>query len=155
LLPDSGAGAAELARFRREAEAVAALRHANFVHIYDIGEHDHRPFFVLEFVEGGSLARKLLGGPLPPIQAAEFVQTLARAMHCAHQNGIIHRDLKASNILLMADGTPRIADFGLAKRVDAPGDLTRSGAVLGTPQYMAPEQALGQGHRIGPSTDVY
>src|SRR5262245_45120274 len=130
LLPDSGAGPEELARFRREAEAVAALRHANIVHIYDIGEQDGRPFFVLEFVDGSSLARRLAGQPLPPGEAAQLLETLARAMHHAHQSGIVHRDLKPTNILLMADGTPKIADFGLAKKLDAPGSQTRTGAIL-------------------------
>jgi serine/threonine protein kinase/WD40 repeat protein len=155
LLADGGAGPEELARFRREAEAVAALRHANIVHIYDVGEKDGRPFFVLEYVDGGSLARRLARQPLPCAEAAELVATLARAMHRAHENGIVHRDLKPANILLMADGTPKIADFGLAKKLDATGEQTRTGAVLGTPNYMAPEQALGQTRDIGPATDVY
>jgi serine/threonine protein kinase len=155
LRPDSGAGPEELARFRREAEAVAVLRHSNFVHIYDIGAQDGRPFFVLEYVEGGSLARRLAGQPLPPRQAAELLETLARAIHCAHQRGIVHRDLKPANVLLMADGTPKIADFGLVKKLDATVDQTRTGAVMGTPSYMAPEQALGRTRDIGPATDIY
>jgi serine/threonine protein kinase len=155
LLPNSGAGAEELARFRREAEAVAALRHANFVHIYDVGEQDGRPFFVLEFVDGGSLASRLATLPPPPGEAARLLETLARAMHRAHQSGIVHRDLKPANILLMADGTPKIADFGLAKKLDAPGSQTRTGAILGTPSYMAPEQAQGRTSDIGPASDVY
>jgi serine/threonine protein kinase/WD40 repeat protein len=155
LLPDSGAGPEELARFRREAEAVAALRQVNFVHIYDIGEREGRPYFVLEFVDGGSLSQRLAGRPLPPGEAAQLAETLARAMHAAHECGIVHRDLKPTNILLMADGTPKIADFGLAKKLDAVGEQTRTGTVMGSPSYMAPEQALGRTHAIGPATDVY
>jgi serine/threonine protein kinase len=155
LLPDSGAGPAEVARFRREAEAVAALRQANFVHIYDFGEHDQRPYFVMEYVDGGSLAQRLAGQPLPWRQAAQLLATLARAMHAAHQCGIVHRDLKPTNILLMADGTPKIADFGLAKKLGRSADLTGSDAIVGTPNYMAPEQALGQSRDIGPAADIH
>src|SRR5262245_46615174 len=138
LRPDSGAGPEELARFRREAESVAGLRHANFVHIYDIGEQDGRPFFALEFVEGGSLASQLAQQLPQPDEAARLVETLARAMHVAHQNGIVHRDLKPANILLMSDGNPKIADFGLARKQDTSGLKTHTGAILGTPCYMAP-----------------
>src|SRR5262249_5013126 len=138
-----------------EAEAVAALRHANFIQIHDIGEQDGGPFFVLEYVEGGSLARRLGKGPLPPDEAARLVEILARAMHCAHQNGIIHRDLKPANILLMADGVPKITDFGLAKKLDGSGSQTQSGAIMGTPNYMAPEQALGRTREVGPAADVH
>jgi serine/threonine protein kinase len=155
LRSDCGAGPEELTRFRREAEAAAVLRHANLVHIYDVGEYDRRPFFVLEFVDGGSLADRLDGKPLPPRRAAELVETLARAIHCAHQGGVIHRDLKPANVLLMADGTPKITDFGIAKKLDATADQTRSGAVMGTPGYMAPEQAMGKTTAIGPPTDVH
>jgi hypothetical protein len=154
LLPGA-AGPEELARFRREAEAIAALRHANFVHIYDVGEQECRPFCVLEFVDGGSLAQRLAGRPLPPGEAAQLVATLARAVHCAHQLGIVHRDLKPTNILLMADGTPKIADFGLAKMLHGPGGNTFSGAILGTPGYLAPEQAQGRSGTVGPAADVY
>jgi serine/threonine protein kinase/Flp pilus assembly protein TadD len=165
----------EVARFRAEAEAVAQLQHPNIVQIYEIGEHDGRPFFSLEYVEGGSLAHRLGGTPLPPPQAAELVRTLALAMHAAHQRGIVHRDLKPANILLgnREQGTgnreesrsslfpvpcslfPKIADFGLAKRLDGDSHLTQTGQVVGTPSYMAPEQALGQVRAIGPLADVY
>ncbi len=151
------AGAAERARFRAEAEAVARLQHPHIVQIHEIGEQDGLPFFTLEYMEGGSLARQLGGKPQPPQAAARLVQTLARAMHVAHQQGIIHRDLKPANVLLTADGQPKISDFGLAKRLEEGSSPTLSGAILGTPSYMAPEQALGksQGRTLSPATDIY
>jgi len=114
IVSGAHANAQDLARFQCEAEAVASLQHPNIVQIYEIGEQEGLPYFSLEFVAGGSLARKINGTPLPPQQAAELVHTLACAMQAAHQRGIIHRDLKPANILLTADGTPKIADFGLA-----------------------------------------
>jgi tetratricopeptide (TPR) repeat protein len=149
------AGPAERARFRQEAEAVARLQHPNVVQIYEIGEHDAHPFLALEFVDGGSLAARLAGAPQPPRQAAGLVETLARAVHAAHGRGIIHRDLKPANVLLTADGTPKVADFGLAKCLDAEAGDTPSGAVIGTPSYMAPEQARGRSREVGPLADVY
>jgi tetratricopeptide (TPR) repeat protein/predicted Ser/Thr protein kinase len=151
----SQAGPEELARFRREAEAVAHLQHANIVQIYEVGEHQGQPYLSLEFVDGGSLEEKLARSPLPAHQAAALVETLARAMYAAHQKGILHRDLKPANVLLMADGTPKITDFGLAKRLDVESAQTRSGALIGTPSYMAPEQATWAVGPIGPPTDVY
>jgi WD40 repeat protein/tetratricopeptide (TPR) repeat protein len=148
------ASAADLARFRTEAEAIARLQHPHIVQVFEVGEHQGTPFFSLEFCPGGSLANRLTGTPLPPRQAAELVEVLARAMQAAHLAGIIHRDLKPGNILLGADGTPKITDFGLAKKLDEAGQ-TGSGALLGTPSYMAPEQARGRGKEIGPATDVY
>ena len=151
ILAGAHAGPEELARFRSEAEAVARLQHPNIVQIYEVGEHDGRPFFSLEFVEGGSLDRKLAGTPQPPREAAALVETLARAIHAAHQRGVVHRDLKPANVLLTADGTPKITDFGLAKRLGRRPGQTQTGAVMGTPSYMAPEQAAGktQGGRAG------
>jgi tetratricopeptide (TPR) repeat protein len=145
----------ELARFRQEAEAVARLQHPNVVQIYEVGEHGGHPFLALEFVEGGSLAARLAGTPQPARQAAELVETLARAIHDAHGRGIVHRDLKPANVLLTRDGTPKISDFGLAKRLDVEAGRTPSGAVLGTPSYMAPEQARGKSREVGPLADVY
>jgi serine/threonine-protein kinase len=145
----------ERGRFLREAEAVAGLRHPNIVQVHDSGELDGQPYFVMEFVEGGALARKLAGTPLPARDAARLLATLADAVRVAHEGGIVHRDLKPANILLTADGTPKIADFGLARHFDGGSALTLSGAPLGTPSYMAPEQAIGKGRQAGPATDIY
>ena len=144
-----------LARFRIEAEAVARLRHPNIVQIYDIGEVDGLPFVSLELLEGGDLKDQLAGTPQPGIRAALLVATLARAVHAAHEARIVHRDLKPSNVLLTADGVPKITDFGLAKRLESDDHQTQTGDVMGTPSYMAPEQALGRNKDIGPAADIY
>jgi serine/threonine-protein kinase len=145
----------ELSRFFREAEAVAGLQHPNIVQVYDVGELEGRPYFTMEFVAGGNLAEALARVPQPAARSVRLIATLASAVDCAHQRGIVHRDLKPANILLTADGTPKIADFGLARRFDGGPELTRSGARLGTPSYMAPEQALGKSSAVGPLIDVY
>jgi tetratricopeptide (TPR) repeat protein len=155
LISGAYAGPHERARFQREARAVASLRHANIVHVYDVGEHEGRPYFTMELLEGGSLARALAGTPQPARQAATLVATLAEAMQVAHRGGIVHRDLKPANILLTADGTPKIADFGLARYFHEEATLSLSGARIGTPSYMAPEQVNGKGAAIGPATDIY
>jgi serine/threonine protein kinase len=155
ILAGTHAGEDERQRFRDEAEAVARLQHPNIVQVYEVGEADGHPFFSLEFCPGGSLAAKLSGTPLPPKEAAALVEQLARAVHHAHQRGIVHRDLKPANVLLAEDGTPKITDFGLAKRVEEGSGLTASGVIRGTPSYMAPEQAGGCGKRVGPAADVY
>lgn len=180
------AGEKELTRFRTEAELIARLQHPNIVQIYDIGDVAGRPYFVLEYVAGGSLAQHLDGTPQSARLAAQFVEVLARAVHAAHADGVVHRDLKPANILLVqaqqdaakvVDKTcgpspfapngspmkavPKIADFGMAKCAVADGDaqlqrsLTVTGDVLGTPSYMAPEQAMPDGHSIGPAADIY
>jgi tetratricopeptide (TPR) repeat protein/tRNA A-37 threonylcarbamoyl transferase component Bud32 len=155
LLSGAYADLHELARFQREAEAVAGLNHPNIVQIHDVGELDGKPYFTMEFVEGQSLAEALAGMPQPARPTAEFVATLARAVQVAHEGGIIHRDLKPANVLLAMAGMPKIADFGLARRFESDADLTMSGARIGTPSYMAPEQAAGQTSLIGPSADIY
>jgi hypothetical protein len=150
----AGAGGEELARFHREAEAVARLQHPHIVQIHEVGEHAAGPFFAQELVQGGSLAQALNGDAWPARPAAQLLETLARAVHHAHQRGIVHRDLKPDNVLLTADGTPKITDFGLAKYLDVSAGPTPTGAILGTPSYMAPEQAAGQ-TAVGPAADVY
>ena len=144
----------EVARFRIEAEAVAQLQHPHIVQIYEIGQKDGCPYYSLEFVEGGSLARQLDGKPWPAEKAARLVEALARAIHHAHLHGIVHRDLKPGNVLLTVNGQPKVTDFGVAKRLDSNLGHTRTGAVLGTPSYMAPEQAEGK-RAVGPAADVY
>ena len=145
----------EVERFRREAKAVAGLHHPNVVQLYDVGDIEGRPYFTMEFVEGGSLAEGKTGGPQPARQAATLLAVLARAVQAAHQSGVVHRDLKPANILLGADGTPKISDFGLARRLDNAAHLTQTGAPIGTPSYMAPEQARGQSKEVGPAADIY
>jgi WD40 repeat protein/tetratricopeptide (TPR) repeat protein len=155
ILAGAHAGPQELARFRTEAKAVARLQHPNVVQIHEVGEHDGLPYFSLEFVDGGSLHKKLAGAPQQPGAAAQLLETLARAVHAAHERGIVHRDLKPANVLLTADGVPKVTDFGLAKHLDDDSGGTLSGAILGTPSYMAPEQAAGRTKEIGPLSDVY
>jgi serine/threonine protein kinase/Flp pilus assembly protein TadD len=179
-----GAGAEELARFRREAEAAGRLQHPNLVQIYEVGTHAGLPYLCLEYVDGGNLAELVAGLPHPARPAAALMQLLARAMHYAHEHGIVHRDLKPANILLQSGSTPedaeerrgnetaripprsaafsavkdfipKISDFGLAKLLHEEARLTRTGLVLGTPSYMAPEQVLPGRQSIGPAADVY
>ena len=178
ILAGGHAGEADLARFRTEGEAIARLQHPNIVQVYEIGQHDGKPFFSLEFCVGGSLDRKLAGTPIDPKEAAKLVRTLAQAMHAAHEANVVHRDLKPANILLSFSrdaessersearraplrrlrvaakrARPKITDFGLAKKLDESGQ-TQTGAIMGTPSYMAPEQAEGK-KDIGPPADVY
>src|SRR5262245_7559662 len=149
------AGPQELARFRIEAEAVARLQHPNIVQVFEGGESDGHPYCALEFVEGGTLASKIGGQPLPAKDAAKLVEVLARAVQLAHSRNVVHRDLKPANVLLAADGTPKITDFGLARQIDSDSGDTQAGQVMGTPSYMAPEQASGRTHDAGPAADVY
>jgi tRNA A-37 threonylcarbamoyl transferase component Bud32 len=155
IVSGAHAGAAERARFRTEAEAVARLHHPGIVQIYEVGEQAGCPYLALEFVNGGSLAQRLDGTPMPPRRAAQLLLDLARAVQHAHEQGIVHRDLKPANVLLTETGAAKIADFGLAKLVDVEQGQTQTGAVLGSPSYMAPEQAEGKARAIGPATDVY
>jgi hypothetical protein len=145
---------ADSARFQAEAAAIARLQHRNVVQVYEIGTHQGLPYICLEFCGGGSLRKKLAGTPLPPREAARLTLTLAKAVHAVHQKGIIHRDLKPANVLLAEDGSPKIADFGLVKTLGEMGE-TITGAILGTPSYMAPEQASGRSKDVGPACDVY
>jgi serine/threonine protein kinase len=165
----------ELARFRIEAEAVAQLQHPNIVQVYEVSSHDGCPFLSLEFVDGGSLQQKLSGEPQPVLHAAQLMQLLAQAIDFAHGKGIVHRDLKPANVMLTVPqapgsketmtgaaalvgefyGAPKIADFGLAKRVEEDTGATRTGAILGTPNYMSPEQAEGRSKEVGPLADQY
>jgi WD40 repeat protein/tRNA A-37 threonylcarbamoyl transferase component Bud32 len=145
----------ELVRFLTEVETAARLQHPHIVPIYEVAKAGRRPYFTMELVAGGSLADKIHGTPQPARRAVQLLEALARAVHFAHQHKIVHRDLKPDNVLLTADGTPKITDFGLAKRLELGTGLTQTGAVLGTPSYMAPEQVGGKPAAIGPATDVY
>ncbi len=154
ILAGEHAGPEALARFRAEAEAVARLQHPNVVQVYEVGEHAGLPFLSLEYCPGGSLDKKLATAPMPSAQAAALIRTLAEAVQAAHAAGVVHRDLKPGNVMLDATGTPKITDFGLAKRLGESG-ATATGAIVGTPSYMAPEQADCKGRPVGPAADVY
>jgi formylglycine-generating enzyme required for sulfatase activity/tRNA A-37 threonylcarbamoyl transferase component Bud32 len=154
VLSGGHATSEERLRFLAEAEAIAAVRHPGIVQVHDFGTHDGLPYFSLELCEGGSLAGKLAGGPLPPGETARLVEQVARAVQAAHERGIVHRDLKPGNVLLDGNGQPRVTDFGLAKRTEISDGLTRTGTVVGTPSYLAPEQAQGK-KEVGPAADVY
>jgi eukaryotic-like serine/threonine-protein kinase len=149
------ATAADRARFRAEAEAAAKLDHPNIVPVYEVGELDGQPYFSMKFVAGTTLARLLADGPLEPREAAALLVPVAKAIHFAHRHGLLHRDLKPSNILIDADGQPHVTDFGLAKRITDQHGPTLTGAIVGTPSYMSPEQADGRRGAIGPASDVY
>jgi serine/threonine protein kinase len=156
ILAGAHAGDQLLSRFGIEAEAVARLQHPNIVQIYEVGQQEGLPYFSLEFVDGGPLDSRISGKPQAPREAAQLIETLARAVHFAHRQGIIHRDLKPANILMTQAGVPKITDFGLAKRLEE-GDSseTKSGTIMGTPCYMSPEQARGDVRTVGPLSDLY
>ena len=143
----------ELLRFLAEADAVAAIQHPNVVDVYECGDHNARPFLVMEFLPGGSLAEKLRARNLAPHEAAELVLKIARGVQAAHDAGVVHRDLKPGNVIFDPTGEPRVCDFGLAKRGNV--NLTQTGTIMGTPAYMAPEQARGRTKFVGPQADVY
>jgi tetratricopeptide (TPR) repeat protein len=157
LLAGGYASTRDVERFQREARAVAALRHPNIVQVFDTGELDGVPYFTMEFMEGGSLHQALAGNPLPATKAVASVAILARAVQAAHDSGIVHRDLKPGNVLMTADGTLKIGDFGLARRLDVDQQpaITLTGAHVGSPSYMSPEQVTGSTSVIGPCIDVY
>jgi serine/threonine-protein kinase len=153
ILAGGHAGEQERKRFLAEAEVIASIQHPGVVQVFDYGTQDGLPYFVMEFCPGGALADRLNGKPIPEADAARLVASLADAVHAAHEKGVVHRDLKPGNVLLTADGSPKVADFGLARQADG-SRLTATGAIMGTPAYMAPEQARGL-KAIGPAADVY
>ena len=155
ILAGAYAGPEAAARFLSEAEAVARLQHPSIVQVFSLGDHEGLPYLEMEYASGGSLAASLDGRPRPAREAARLVETIVRAVHHAHGQGIVHRDLKPANVLLAADGSPKVTDFGLAKLLDADAGLTRTESVLGSPSYMAPEQAEGRHKDVGPAADVY
>ncbi|HEY4261073.1 MAG TPA: serine/threonine-protein kinase [Schlesneria sp.] len=155
ILASEWASAEEIARFQVEARAAARLRHRNIVGIYEVGEEAGRHFFAMDFVEGQSLSAVIARKPMPTEQAARWMVLIAHAVDHLHTQGLIHRDLKPSNILIDAEGEPMVTDFGLAKAFDTDGGATRTGAILGTPSYMSPEQASGRNALVGVRSDVY
>ena len=155
LLRRDLASPADLARFRSEAEAAARLDHPGIVAILEVGEHDGLPFYSMRFIEGTTLARRLAEGSITVREGALLLAKVADAIQAAHGRGVLHRDLKPSNILIDAAGEPHVSDFGLAKRLEADQSVTHTGAILGTPCYMSPEQAAGSRGEIGPSSDVW
>jgi serine/threonine-protein kinase len=155
LLRRDLATAADLARFRSEAEAAARLDHPGIVSIFEVGECGGHPFYSMRFIEGTTLAKRLATGGVLPREAAAILARVAEAVDAAHRGGVLHRDLKPSNILIDAAGKPHVSDFGLAKRIEADQDVTHTGAILGTPCYMSPEQAAGSRGDVGPTSDVW
>ncbi|MCA9130320.1 MAG: protein kinase [Planctomycetales bacterium] len=142
-------------RFRLEAEAAAALHHANIVAIHEVNEFEGLPYISMQLVDGGTLHDRIQAGPLPLAESAQLVKTIADAVHYAHQRGILHRDLKPANVLLDQDSKPYVTDFGLAKQMGNSVEVTRSGAILGTPSYMSPEQAMGRVKSLSVAADIY
>ena len=165
ILRGATASLADLARFRGEAETAARLNHPSIVPVYEVGQQGDLPFFTMRYVEGHTLASRVADGPLPGREAARLLAPIARAIAAAHQQGVLHRDLKPSNVLIDENGEPYVSDFGLAKRLTPDSDdaaaiadaaqLTQTGAIIGTPGYMSPEQAAGSRGSIGPASDVY
>jgi serine/threonine protein kinase len=142
-------------RFVAEAETIAKLKHPNIIQIHAIGDHEGTPYVELEYADGGNLSVRMDGKPWSPVVSARLIEAVARAIHEAHKLGIVHRDLKPANLLLTSDGCPKITDFGLAKILQTDSGMTRTESVLGSPCYMAPEQAEGHSKDAGPMADVY
>jgi serine/threonine protein kinase len=155
LLLGRHSSAESIERFRREARSAAALRHPHIVSVFEVGESDGQHYLSMEWVDGKDLAQRLRDGPLPVRLAAEYLRTLALAVQYAHERGVLHRDLKPSNVLIDAFGEPRLTDFGLAKPLDGSSDLTETGRLLGSPNYLSPEAAAGRVDAVGPASDVY
>ena len=155
LLRREFASPEDLARFQAESTSAARLDHPHIVPVYEVGECQGQPYFSMKYVEGTTLADRLAAGPLSSREAAQLMAPICRAIHYAHQRGVLHRDLKPSNILLDRDGRPHVTDFGLAKRLTTDDTLTGTGMIVGTPSYMAPEQAAGNRGQIGPASDIY
>src|ERR1043165_578423 len=155
ILAGQLASEADVQRFYVEARTAANLKHPNIVGIHEVSQFHGQHYFSMDFVEGHSLSQLVRDHPLPPEQAARYVQTIAEAIDFAHEQGILHRDIKPSNVLIDAFDQPHVTDFGLAKSLSAGSSLTATGAVMGTPSYMPPEQARGQQDRLGPASDVY
>lgn len=155
ILQGQLASAADRDRFQAEAESAARLDHPGIVPVYEVGNIEGQPYFSMKYVRGETLTHRLADGLVSPKEGADILAGVARAIHYAHQQGVLHRDLKPSNILIDDDGQPHVTDFGLAKRVQEAESLTRTGAILGTPAYMAPEQAAGARGEVGPASDVF
>jgi eukaryotic-like serine/threonine-protein kinase len=155
LLHGPWASPEQIERFQREAESAAQIKHPNIVTIFEVGEVEGQPFIAMEYIEGIPLSEKLKGSPFTPARAAELLRTVALAIHCAHEHGIVHRDLKPSNILIDSQGQPQITDFGLAKRMDDDTNLTLTGQVLGSPNYLPPEHVFGEKSELKPESDIY
>lgn len=155
LLRGRFASADDQARFRAEAEAIAQLDHPNIVPVYEVGQLEGHVYFSMKYVQGKTLQQQLVDGPMDPNEAAQLMSSVAKAVDFAHRRGVLHRDLKPSNIMIDEEGQPHVNDFGLAKQLSARDSLTRSGAVIGTPAYMSPEQAAGHRGQVGPVSDIY
>ena len=145
----------QIRRFQNEAEAVALFDHPGIVPIYEVGVHGDQRYFSMKLIDGAGLDKRIKSSPLKPGDAAKLVAEIAEAIHHAHQRGLLHRDLKPANILIDAEGHPHVTDFGLAKRIEEESGLTITGAIMGTPSYMAPEQALGRSAQVTTASDVY
>jgi eukaryotic-like serine/threonine-protein kinase len=149
------ASEAQRTRFLREAEAVARLQHPHIVTLYDTGEVEGQPYLAMEYVPGKTLAESIVKNPLPPRQAAGCLKKISEAVHYAHDHGVLHRDLKPSNVALDLNLEPRVMDFGLARLVEQDSEMTLTGMAIGSPSYMAPEQAAGKVHEVSAASDVY